>query len=141
MLDDPNPSSASEASARPRGMAPSPARGGKGQEDEPLDPAVERVRVKLARLMVVSIGTLLVGVLAVLGAVIYRGSDDGSTPVGTGSRDISLVPGATLRGADLSPNGLLLTIDLPDGTTELVVLDPASAATRLRVRLAPRAGE
>ena len=125
MLDDPKRSTSKAQRHDPRG------------EDEPLDPAVERVRRKLARLMLVSIGTLLIGVLAVLGAVIYRASGDGSTPPANGQGTIALVPGATVRSSSLAPNGLLVEIALPDGATELVVLDPVSGAPRLRVRLAP----
>ena len=119
---------------RPR---PSPA------DDEPLDPAVERVRVKLARLVQVSIGTLLVGILAVFGVILYKFNTESSTPAGAGGglaeREIDLLPGAEIVRSQLASNGLLIEIALPDGSTEIVVLDPASAALRMRVRL--RAGE
>ena len=46
--------------------------------EKPLDPAMERVRRRLARLMVVSIGVMLVGLMAVLAAVVYKSSDSGS---------------------------------------------------------------
>lgn len=105
-----------------------------GEPDEPLDPAIERVRVKLARLMVVGIGTLLVGVVAVFGAVIYRSMGDGSTgSVARGDIRLPLVSGARLDAASLAPNGLLLRIAMPDGSTQLLVLDPATGEPRLRV--------
>ena len=43
--------------------------------EAPLDPAVERVRAKLARLMGVSITIMLVSVMAVLGTIVYKVSD------------------------------------------------------------------
>ena len=48
------------------------------EQEKPLDPAMERVRQKLARLMVVSIGIMLVGLMTVLGAVVYRASGSGA---------------------------------------------------------------
>ncbi|WP_245396320.1 hypothetical protein [Jiella sonneratiae] len=41
-------------------------------EDKPLDPAAERLRRKMVRLLAVSIGIMLVGVMAVLGVVVYK---------------------------------------------------------------------
>ena len=42
------------------------------EDEKPLDPAIEAVRKRLARLMVVSIGIMMVGLLAVLGAIVYK---------------------------------------------------------------------
>ncbi|MEM1377016.1 MAG: hypothetical protein AAGG69_06475 [Pseudomonadota bacterium] len=42
------------------------------QEEKPLDPAVERVRAKMVRLLAVSMGIMFVSIFAVLAAVIYR---------------------------------------------------------------------
>ena len=104
-------------------------------DDEPLDPAVERVRAKLARLMVIGVGTLLLGLVAVFVAVIYRASAEPST--GPSQSEIGLLPGATIRSTDLSENGILVTIDLPDGSVDLVVLDPATGALRGRTTFRP----
>jgi len=41
-------------------------------EEQPLDPVLERVRRKMMRLMVISIGIMMVGLLAVLFAIIYK---------------------------------------------------------------------
>jgi hypothetical protein len=69
-------------------------------EEKPLDPAIEAVRKRLARLMVVSIGIMMVGLLAVLGAIVYKayGTPSNSTalngtfaiPAGMGVIDQSL---------------------------------------------------
>lgn len=111
------------------------------EDDKPLDPAVERVRRKLARLMLVSVGTLVIGVVAVLAAVLLR-SGGGGGEVAQGDRTIRLVPGARVENATLAPNGLLVRFALPDGSTQLVVLDPATATPRLRVTFSaePEAG-
>lgn len=131
MLNDTTANTPPARTARP--AATGPAKG----DDEPLDPAVERVRIKLARLMALGIGTLLIGVVAVFGAVIYRSAGEGSTPAG-GEARFELVPGATLEGASLGDGGLLMRIAMPDGTTQLVVLDAATGAARLRVTLGTR---
>lgn len=124
LTDDATPSRPADA-AIPRGT---PAR-----DDAPLDPAIERVRVKLARLMAVGIGTLLLGVVAVVAGVLYKAGQEPSTPAGTGEARVPLIAGASLADAALAPNGLLLRIAMPDGSVQLVVLDPATGAPRLRV--------
>ncbi len=49
------------------------------EEDKPLDPEMEKVRRKMVRLLVVSIGVMFLGVMAVLGGVVYKIIDgDGS---------------------------------------------------------------
>ena len=42
------------------------------EEEKPLDPAAERLRRKMIQLLAVSIGIMLVGVMAVLGVVVYK---------------------------------------------------------------------
>ncbi|MCI5074588.1 DUF6476 family protein [Oricola sp.] len=61
-------------------------------DEKPLDPAMERVRRKLARLMVVSIGIMLVGLMAVLGAVVYK-SGGGSSSAETARATLQLPDG------------------------------------------------
>lgn len=42
------------------------------QEDEPLDPVMENVRRKMVRLQIVSSGIIIVSLMAVLFAVVYK---------------------------------------------------------------------
>ncbi|MDQ0321747.1 hypothetical protein QO002_003885 [Pararhizobium capsulatum DSM 1112] len=42
------------------------------QEDKPLDPVMENVRRKMVRLQLVSAGVMLVMLMAVLGAIVYK---------------------------------------------------------------------
>ncbi|WP_203561071.1 fimbrial protein [Jiella pacifica] len=42
------------------------------EDEKPLDPAAERLRRKMVRLLAVSIGIMLIGVMAVLGVVVYK---------------------------------------------------------------------
>ncbi len=41
-------------------------------EEQPLDPAMERVRRKMIRLLAVSIGIMVIGLMAVLAAIVYK---------------------------------------------------------------------
>ena len=45
-------------------------------EEEPLDPAVEAVRVKMVRLLAVSGGIMMLGLMAVLLAIVYKVNQD-----------------------------------------------------------------
>ena len=106
-------------------------------DDEPLDPAIERIRLKLSRLVLISMGTLALGLVAVLAAVIYRATGGGSTELPGGTGTIRLVAGAEVVSADLEGDRILLRIAMPDGATELVVVDVATARPGLRLRLEP----
>lgn len=46
-------------------------------EDAPLDPAVERVRRKMMRLMGISVAIMMIGLMAVIGAIFYKISQSG----------------------------------------------------------------
>ena len=106
-------------------------------DEEPLDPAVERIRVKLSRLMVFAVGTLLIGLIAVFVAVIYRSTAEPSRGTTAPQAEIKLLPSASVRSTAIGEAGILVTIDLPDGSVDLVVLDPASGAVRGRTTLRP----
>ncbi len=49
-------------------------------EEKPLDPEMEKVRRKMVRLLVVSIGVMFLGVMAVLVGVVYKVLEDGEEP-------------------------------------------------------------
>ena len=120
---------------------PEPAVAAGAREDASLDPAIERVRARLQRLMLLGIGTLLLGVLAIAVVAFWRANRAEPVTVGSGDVTLPIMPGAALENASLAPNGLLLRFAMPDGTTQLVILDPATGDPRLRVTLdetAPR---
>lgn len=106
-------------------------------EDKPLDPAVERVRRRLARFMAINLGILLLAVMAVAAAIVYklgrigepaRGGVAGALPpsgeeMATGR--IALPEGARLTGQALSGDRLLLNAALADGGSAIFVYDLA----------------
>ena len=85
------------------------------QEDEkPLDPEMERVRQKMVRLLVVSIGIMILGVMAVLAGVVYK--------VMTPDAEPQIVAGETFTVPDEAP--LRVTASLPAGfSVDNVALD------------------
>ena len=89
-------------------------------EEEPLDPATERIRRKMVRLLAVSISIMMVGLLAVLGAIVYRLSEPDTisengtagvqTPAILPEGRIDLDDGATIESVALDGNRILLQV-------------------------------
>ncbi|RTQ27366.1 hypothetical protein [Brucella abortus] len=93
------------------------------EQPEPvLDPAMERVRRKMIRLLAVSIGVMLIGLMAVLIAVVYKINRKPEPPKLIESQ-IELAPGTRLLSQSLSGDQLSLETLLPDGGTEIIVYD------------------
>lgn len=88
-------------------------------QDEPLDPAVEKVRAKLMRFVVINLGILFLALMAVVGALVYRS-------VSTGSPDTA----ATGPGLAVPPEGSVISgeIALPANAQ---VLSQSLAGSRL----------
>jgi hypothetical protein len=111
--------------------------------EAPLDPAAERVRRKLVRLLVISFAIMVLGLGAVIAAIIYKinerndGADirqDGAVgdiAAGTGRLSaqtviagaIELPAGARIVTSSLDGDRALITIALPDGAMQLLVID------------------
>ncbi|WP_139973738.1 MULTISPECIES: hypothetical protein [Brucella/Ochrobactrum group] len=127
------------------------------QAEPPLDPAMERVRRKMIRLLAVSIGVMLIGLMAVLVAVVYKINRAPETPPVEEARSdipgqaapapvkpeppkliesqIDLTPGTRLLSQSLSGNELSLETLLPDGGTELIIYDYRESRIIGRIRL------
>lgn len=71
-------------------------------DDKPLDPAMERVRRKMVRLQLVSAGVMVVSLMAVLGAIVYKAS---------APRPAAVAPAMVVP----SDSPLLATANLPKG--------------------------
>ncbi|MCP4317919.1 MAG: hypothetical protein GY789_18330 [Hyphomicrobiales bacterium] len=85
-------------------------------EEKPLDPEMEKVRRKMVRLLVVSIGIMILGVMAVLAGVVYKVIGPEDEPQAALSDTITVPSGAPLQ----------LTASLPAGfSVEQVALDGA----------------
>lgn len=107
--------------------------------DVALDPAVERIRQRLKRLILVSSATLMIGLVAVLAAVIYRigHSADKSAlaPMAAEMTIPSVLPaGARVISTSLDGTLLAVTIDTA-GTTRILVIDIATGKVVRRIGL------
>jgi hypothetical protein len=108
------------------------------QDEKPLDPAMERVRRKMLRLLAVSIGIMFTGLMAVLIAIVYKVSNGPSKPKEAGashppvsipgdeaelSGKIALPAGARAISQSLSGGQLSLLIEVADGSRQIVIYD------------------
>jgi hypothetical protein len=106
-----------------------------GDDEKPLDPAVERVRRRIIRFMVINLGILFVAFALVLGAIVYKLSfapkktadqasavrvPNGESPI---TAAIPLPAGARLLSSSLSGSHALLDIELADKSRTLVFYD------------------
>ena len=97
------------------------------ENEEPLDPAMERVRRKMVRLLTIAIGTMLIGLMAVLGAIVYKAGDSG-VPEGTATAILDLPDGFAVSDTDYSENRILFYGTASDGTTKVLIFDAGSGA-------------
>jgi hypothetical protein len=113
-------------------------------EEAPLDPAAERLRRKLARLVLVSGGIMFAGLIAVFAAIVYKlgmlgavpGARSGGRP-GPVQAQIAVPAGATLLSTDIDGSHALLAVAAADGSTELIHVDLATGAVLGRYSLRP----
>ena len=102
------------------------------EEEKPLDPATERVRRKMVRLLVVSIGVMMVGLMAVLAAIVYKVGSSGSraggevanggVPIEPGFEGrVDLPQGAEIVSTALDGDNILLQLRLAQGGRQLVI--------------------
>jgi hypothetical protein len=102
-------------------------------DEQPLDPAAERVRKKMIRLLAVSIGIMMAGLMAVLAAIVYKiGETDGRIADNGGKNSLSalketgnldLPDGANIRSVDLDGQHILFHVELLQGGNRIFVFD------------------
>lgn len=108
------------------------------EPEKPLDPAMEKVRRKMIRLLAISIGVMMAGLMAVLFAIVYKMNTRADAPAtenvtaasagdGMMTGEIALPEGAQINSQSLSGNRILFDLSLPDGTREVAVYDMAAA--------------
>jgi hypothetical protein len=107
------------------------------EKEEPLDPAMERIRRKMVLLILVSGGILFVCFMAVLGAIVYKVSQRPSSPPPTVASSGFVVPSGQPLAAtaslpagfniqDVSMSGSqLIFYGLLDGDQKVFVFDIA----------------
>lgn len=98
------------------------------ETEKPLDPAMERVRRKLVRLLAVSIGTLLIGLMAVLGAVVYKTGDNGDVPAEAYRATLTLPSGFSIDSTSYSDGRILVFGEDGEGLARILLFDAASGS-------------
>jgi hypothetical protein len=121
-------------------------------DEQPLDPAMERVRRKMIRLLAVSIGIMVIGLMAVLAAIVYKisqpvpeavtaaRSEVPGQPLGAAmaGEAITLDPGTRILSHNLANSTLSLETRLADGTRQILLYDIATK--RVVARISEAAG-
>ena len=102
-------------------------------EEAPLDPAAERVRRKMVRLLAVSIGIMFVGIFAVLAAIVWQ-MGEATRPALT-EAELTLPDGFSVTETDLAADALMLRGTDADGAMMLLVFDRATGAMTARYML------
>ena len=110
-------------------------------DEPPLDPAVERVRRKLVRLLIWSFGIMILGLIAVFSTIVYRLTSE-TTPPPDGGVDapaivnVSLPKGAKVLSTSISGPRTLLHIEVPgERYGQLIVMETDSGKVIGRYRL------
>ena len=106
------------------------------QDEKPLDPTMEIVRRKMARLQIVSIGIMVVSLMAVFGAIVYKVTHTGAAPTaGSATAGVpsdgpviasaSLPAGFTVQSTALSGTQILFYGTTSSGQRQAIVFDYA----------------
>ena len=105
------------------------------EEEKPLDPEMERVRQKMVRLLVVSIGIMFLGVMAVLAGVVYKVmTPDAEPEIAAGERfavpsdgplrtTAALPDGFSVDNVALDGSRILFYGRKPDGSAGALIVD------------------
>jgi hypothetical protein len=83
-------------------------------DEKPLDPAIEALRQRLVRLMAVSIGIMMVGLFAVLGAIVYK-TYSGTSRIAATDGTIAIPAGMKVLDQSLDGDRLALRLQGADG--------------------------
>jgi hypothetical protein len=103
--------------------------------EKPLDPAAERLRRKMVRLLFVSGGIMLLGLIAVFASIVYKLNErgaDASESFSAGSpveAEIAIPAGHRIVSTSLGGDRVLITLAAPDGSTSLLLIDLKTGAT------------
>lgn len=123
------------------------------QDEKPLDPAMERVRRKMLRLLIISIGIMFTGLMAVLIAIVYKFTSAPSKATNPAvaatalkvpgdenmlTGDIALPAGTRIISQSVNGSRLSMMTEAAGGEQEIVIYD--MNAGRVIARFAIRAG-
>lgn len=93
-------------------------------EDEPLDPKVEAIRKKMVRLLLVSGAIMMIGLMTVLIAIVYK-LNQSSTPAIAQTGSISVPIGSEIVSTAIGDGKIMLTVRGTDGNNSVLIYDEA----------------
>jgi hypothetical protein len=92
-------------------------------EDKPLDPAIERIRRRMMRLMLVSVGIMVIGIMAVLYGIVFKLTTRGDAEGPAFDVLVPLPQGGRILSTTLAGDRLSVLIEDEAGLQSLLVLD------------------
>lgn len=101
-------------------------------DEKPLDPEMEKVRRKMVRLLAISIGIMFIGLMAVLGAIVYKFAFEDTVVAESDSRSGTVIPGEAIAALPQGFSVQSVALDGPrigffgraaDGSQRLIVID------------------
>ncbi len=101
--------------------------------DKPLDPAVERVRRKMMRLMGVSVGVMFIGIFAVLFAIVFKLKNTGAS--GPLAATIEMPKGFIIDETSIGDGTILLRGRTAKGEAQILLLDAVNGSLRGTIEL------
>jgi hypothetical protein len=102
------------------------------QDEKPLDPAMEKVRRKMVRLLIVSVAIMVVSLMAVFGAVVYKTTRPSTKVAGSSANVPSDAPviakavlpaGFSVQSVALSGSQILFYGTTSIGQQQAIVFD------------------
>ncbi len=103
------------------------------QDDQPLDPAMEKVRRKMIRLQIVSGSVMFISLMAVFGAVVYKAVGPSKTATTAATNTVpsdapvaataSLPQGFTIENVSFANGDMLFYGRLANGTRKALVFN------------------
>ncbi|MBB3945991.1 hypothetical protein GGQ73_001937 [Rhizobium skierniewicense] len=103
------------------------------QDDQPLDPAMEKVRRKMIRLQIVSGSVMFISLMAVFGAVVYKAVGPSKTATTAATNPVpsdapvaataSLPQGFTIETVSFANGDMLFYGRLANGTRKALVFN------------------
>jgi hypothetical protein len=117
------------------------------EKEAPLDPALEKVRRKMVRLLIVSSLVIIVGLMAVVYSIVYRVNKlaPAAEPVATAPlsepavtearQSVTLPAGFTVESTSLSGNRVVLFGTMADGRKHIVIHDIGTGKTLTEIEI------
>ena len=116
------------------------------EQEAPLDPAFEKVRRKMVRLLIISSSVIILGLMAVVFSIVYRVNRIPANPAATAPaaqqetapaalQSITLPAGFTVESTSISGNRILLFGTGTDGKKRILVHDIGTGRTVTEIDL------